>query len=116
MLPKGVTLIPVGGITAANIPAYRAAGSTAFAIGSTLYSPGKTASAVRASADALVPSPVVWPRRDAPVARKSAVDQPPTFPTRSSFATAWTVANELANLLTTGPLAGDQPTLAIGGV
>ena len=54
MLPKGVTLIPVGGITAANIPAYRAAGATAFGIGSTLYSPGKTASAVRASADALV--------------------------------------------------------------
>lgn len=50
VLPKGTRLIPVGGISADNIPAYRSAGAAAFGIGSTLYSPGKTAAAVRSSA------------------------------------------------------------------
>lgn len=54
VLPKDVTLIPVGGIGAGNIPQYRAAGANAFGIGSTLYSPGKTAAAVRISAEALI--------------------------------------------------------------
>jgi 2-dehydro-3-deoxyphosphogalactonate aldolase len=54
VLPNGVRLIPVGGIGAANIPLYRAAGATAFGIGSSLYSPGKSVAAVRASANALM--------------------------------------------------------------
>jgi 2-dehydro-3-deoxyphosphogalactonate aldolase len=56
VLPKSVTLIPVGGITAANIPAYRNAGANAFGIGSNLYSPGKAIEAVAHSARALVAS------------------------------------------------------------
>lgn len=49
VLPDDVKLIPVGGISADNIPAYRAAGATAYGIGSTLYAPGRSASAVRAA-------------------------------------------------------------------
>lgn len=54
VLPKGVKLISVGGISAANIFAYRAAGANAFGIGSTLYSPGKSIAAVRTSATELI--------------------------------------------------------------
>ena len=56
VLPQGVHLIPVGGIIATNIPCYRAAGATAFGIGSTLYHPGKSIAAIRDSAAALVQS------------------------------------------------------------
>lgn len=54
VLPKSAMLVPVGGISAANIPAYRAAGANAFGIGSTLYSPGKSAAAVKAAAHDLI--------------------------------------------------------------
>ncbi len=54
VLPKSAMLVPVGGISAANIPAYHAAGATAFGIGSTLYAPGKSAAAVKASALELI--------------------------------------------------------------
>lgn len=54
VLPKDVRLVPVGGISAANIPAYRAAGASAFGIGSTLYSPGKSAGDVARDAAALI--------------------------------------------------------------
>lgn len=54
VLPKSALLVPVGGISASNIPAYRAAGANAFGIGSTLYSPGKSAAAVKASAADLI--------------------------------------------------------------
>jgi 2-dehydro-3-deoxyphosphogalactonate aldolase len=50
VLPKETILIPVGGISADNIPAYRAAGANAFGIGSTLYSPAKPLAEVIASA------------------------------------------------------------------
>jgi 2-dehydro-3-deoxyphosphogalactonate aldolase len=56
VLPKAVRLIPVGGVSAANIPAYRAAGADAFGIGSSLYSPGKSAAAVGEAARALIAS------------------------------------------------------------
>lgn len=46
VLPKETLLIPVGGISQSNIPAYRAAGANAFGIGSTLYSPGRNATDV----------------------------------------------------------------------
>jgi 2-dehydro-3-deoxyphosphogalactonate aldolase len=54
VLPKDAMLIPVGGITAANIPAYRSAGANAFGIGSTLYSPGRSATEVARIAKELV--------------------------------------------------------------
>ncbi len=54
VLPGHVKLVPVGGISAANIPAFWAAGASAFGIGSTLYSPGKGVGEVRTSAKALV--------------------------------------------------------------
>lgn len=54
VLPKEALLIPVGGITAANIPAYRTAGANAFGIGSTLYSPGRNATDVTRVAQELV--------------------------------------------------------------
>lgn len=54
VLPKSIRLIPVGGISSANIPAYRAAGADAFGIGSSLYSPGRPAGEVGAAARALI--------------------------------------------------------------
>lgn len=54
VLPKAAMLVPVGGISNSNIPAYRAAGANAFGIGSTLYSPGKPAAAVKVSAVDLI--------------------------------------------------------------
>ena len=54
VLPKSAMLIPVGGISEANIPAYRAAGANAFGIGSTLYSPGRQAGDVARVARTLV--------------------------------------------------------------
>ncbi len=54
VLPRGAILIPVGGISAANIPHYRSAGANAFGIGSTLYAAGKKPADVRLSARALL--------------------------------------------------------------
>jgi 2-dehydro-3-deoxyphosphogalactonate aldolase len=56
VLPRGALLIPVGSLSASNIPAYRHAGANAFGIGSTLYSPGKSVADVRVAADALIRS------------------------------------------------------------
>jgi 2-dehydro-3-deoxyphosphogalactonate aldolase len=53
VLPPQVLLIPVGGISVANIPGYRAAGAGAFGIGSSLYSPGKAVADVARDAIAL---------------------------------------------------------------
>jgi 2-dehydro-3-deoxyphosphogalactonate aldolase len=53
VLPPATLLIPVGGISEANIPAYRAAGASAFGIGSTLYAPGRSAADVGRIARAL---------------------------------------------------------------
>lgn len=50
VLPKGTPLMPVGGITPANMGAWRDAGATGFGIGSALYKPGKSAAAVRETA------------------------------------------------------------------
>jgi 2-dehydro-3-deoxyphosphogalactonate aldolase len=47
VLPKGTSLMPVGGISPDNMDAWRAAGAAGFGIGSALYKPGKTAAAVR---------------------------------------------------------------------
>jgi len=54
VLPQDVALIPVGGITADNMAAYRAAGANGFGLGSTLYAPGRSAEQVKRQAELLV--------------------------------------------------------------
>ncbi len=51
VLPKTVALMPVGGITPDNMAAYLAAGANGFGLGSALYAPGKSASAVQLQAE-----------------------------------------------------------------
>ena len=46
VLPAGTPVIPVGGITPANMAEWRAGGAAGFGIGSALYKPGKEAAAV----------------------------------------------------------------------
>jgi 2-dehydro-3-deoxyphosphogalactonate aldolase len=50
VLDPAVRLLPVGGITLANMADYRAAGAAGFGIGSSLYKPGSTAAEVAAQA------------------------------------------------------------------
>jgi 2-dehydro-3-deoxyphosphogalactonate aldolase len=50
VLPASTLLLPVGGITASNMKAYRDAGAHGFGIGSSLFKPGDTAAHVRAKA------------------------------------------------------------------
>jgi len=47
VLPPKALLLPVGGITTANMAAYRAAGASGFGIGSALYQPGMAAAEVK---------------------------------------------------------------------
>ena len=54
VLPKGTPLIPVGGIGADNLAAWRAAGAAGFGLGSSLYKPGDDAATVGAQAAAIV--------------------------------------------------------------
>ncbi len=53
VLPPGTAVLPVGGMDAGTIPAWRAAGAAGFGIGSALYKPGDTAAVVSAKARAL---------------------------------------------------------------
>ena len=46
VMPAATMLLPVGGIDAGNIPAWRAAGAAGFGIGSAIYKPGDSAEAV----------------------------------------------------------------------
>jgi len=50
VLPPSAMLLPVGGISTANMADYLAAGANGFGIGSALYKPGKSAAAVKQSA------------------------------------------------------------------
>jgi len=50
VLPAASLLLPVGGITAGNMPAYLAAGASGFGIGSALYRPGVGAAEVAQAA------------------------------------------------------------------
>ena len=50
VLPREAVLLPVGGITPANMAAYRASGANGFGIGSALFKPGMTADEVRGNA------------------------------------------------------------------
>jgi 2-dehydro-3-deoxyphosphogalactonate aldolase len=50
VIPPEVAILPVGGIVAESMPAYRAAGASGFGLGSALYRPGDDAAAVGARA------------------------------------------------------------------
>jgi 2-dehydro-3-deoxyphosphogalactonate aldolase len=50
VLPKNIPLLPVGGITPANMKDYWEAGADGFGLGSALYKPGDTATQVAQSA------------------------------------------------------------------
>jgi 2-dehydro-3-deoxyphosphogalactonate aldolase len=54
VLPQGTMVLPVGGMDATTIPAWRGAGAAGFGIGSALYRPGDTAADVEAKARALL--------------------------------------------------------------
>lgn len=54
VLPPNTVVLPVGGIDAGNIPAWRAAGAAGFGIGSSIYKPGDTPQIVAAKARALL--------------------------------------------------------------
>jgi len=54
VVPQEIGLIPVGGVEAANLGAWLAAGATAFGIGSALYRPGISVRDLRRRADALI--------------------------------------------------------------
>ena len=53
VLPKGISVLPVGGIDATNIPAWREAGAVGFGIGSAIYKPGDTPETVAMKAGLL---------------------------------------------------------------
>ena len=54
VLPRGVKLLPVGGISPDTMATYRAAGADGFGIGSALYKPGLAAADVAARAKAFI--------------------------------------------------------------
>jgi 2-dehydro-3-deoxyphosphogalactonate aldolase len=56
VLPTDTAVLPVGGIDASNIPAWRTAGAAGFGIGSAIYKPGDTAATVAAKARTLLAS------------------------------------------------------------
>ena len=54
VLPADCLLIPVGGISSSNMPAYLQAGASGFGMGSNLYTAGKALQAIRQSAIDLI--------------------------------------------------------------
>ena len=54
VLPAGTMLIPVGGVDAATIPAWRAGGAAGYGIGSAIYKPGDDPATVSRKAATLV--------------------------------------------------------------
>ncbi len=54
VLPPEVPLLPVGGVDAQSLPAWRAAGAAGYGCGSSLYRPGDAPETVAAKARALV--------------------------------------------------------------
>ncbi len=63
VLPKGTALIPVGGITPANMDPYWAAGASGFGLGSALYKPGMSTAEVDATARAFAEAVAKRPGR-----------------------------------------------------
>jgi 2-dehydro-3-deoxyphosphogalactonate aldolase len=62
ILPPGVPLLPVGGITPATILPYHAAGADGFGLGSALYRPGLSLEVLRSQADAFIQAAQrLWP-------------------------------------------------------
>jgi 2-dehydro-3-deoxyphosphogalactonate aldolase len=59
VLPQDLPLLPVGGISTANMAAYWQAGASGFGIGSALYAPGRSAEAVGQAASEFV---AAWQR------------------------------------------------------
>ena len=57
VLPAGTMVLPVGGIDALNMAAWRAAGAAGFGIGSAIYKPGDTAAVVGKKARVLMGVP-----------------------------------------------------------
>ncbi len=57
VLPPGTLMLPVGGIDAGNMAAWRAAGAAGFGIGSSIYKPGDTPAIVAAKAAKLTAAP-----------------------------------------------------------
>jgi 2-dehydro-3-deoxyphosphogalactonate aldolase len=57
VLPSGTMVLPVGGIDASNMAAWRADGAAGFGIGSAIYKPGDTPDVVKAKAVALIADP-----------------------------------------------------------
>ena len=62
VLPAGLGLFPVGGISADKMADYRVAGATGFGLGSALYKPGMTAADVGLNAQSFV---AAWRRIEA---------------------------------------------------
>jgi 2-dehydro-3-deoxyphosphogalactonate aldolase len=56
VLPAEAAVLPVGGIDAGSIPAWRAAGAAGFGVGSAIYRPGDTVTTVAAKARTLLAS------------------------------------------------------------
>lgn len=54
VLPQGVDVLPVGGITPTSMAQYVRAGATGFGIGSALYKPGRSIAEMSAAAQAFV--------------------------------------------------------------
>lgn len=54
VLPPGTLVLPVGGMDAASIPAWAAAGASGFGIGSAIYKPGDTPAIVAGKARTLL--------------------------------------------------------------
>lgn len=54
VFPPATLMVPVGGVSAATMSAYVAAGASGFGIGSSLYKPGDSAAHVRDNARAIV--------------------------------------------------------------
>jgi 2-dehydro-3-deoxyphosphogalactonate aldolase len=53
VLPRGTAILPVGGMSAETIPAWKAAGAAGFGVGSALYRPGDAPALIGARAAAL---------------------------------------------------------------
>lgn len=66
VLPKATRLLPVGGIGALNMAAYRARGAAGFGLGSSLYTPDLTSGEIVARARSLV---TAWRAAATPVAK-----------------------------------------------